>query len=658
MGGGASLPEVIDRESAKSIAGDQWDGTKFDAISGDRKTITREQFIDAQNLAQEVEPLKPAKSLFKADIRVPVRCSFVKRHGGAAEKTLLCIEDGAVHSVEFKICSDCIEAQQSALLRPDTNGKRVTSVAYAAEQQIYFMGMDNGQINKYNALTFQAMGSNDTHRGSVNSLVWVPGSRVLLSIAGDNTARQWRLDDDRKLGLCMYKAEPTSFAYIAHKSPAILVGLATGRLYVTDMDSAMEKMELKGHQKMVVDVHVVGGDAVSCSTDQTIKWWKLSTGDCIGSIDTSLATTWGTGGLGWGTPSCLLPIHCGAGVLVGLDEGGVRYVRREWACELRPRYLFMKAMGVGEDDGSADDYGTTVGASATKGYNHHAGAVVGLRVGPVCMDGVCLDGGDGGGGGKKGDANEPNEEQCMWSWGADGECVLWRPSSVYEFAAAVDPVVEIEKEMRAAAEQTKEEEAKEEGRRKAEEAKKKRLGDTLREAKEKKMKKQREKEEAEAEAAAEEAAKIKAVEERERENRERMEKTQREAAAAVAERRANEAAELKAAEEQAALKAAAKAAAEAAAVAAKAAAAIVLLQVKAEEVIAKFVYRASHVQASLRKTNGTQASKVAAKPKPEAGDTKSTYKNLAKGIAAKTTGSSSKPSRGRPKRAQKVAPNG
>jgi hypothetical protein len=29
----------------------------------------------------------------------------------------------------------------------------------------------------------------------------------------------------------------------------------------------------------------------------------------------------------------------------------------------------------------------------------------------------------------------------MWSWGTDGECVLWRPSSKHEFAAASDPVI-------------------------------------------------------------------------------------------------------------------------------------------------------------------------------------------------------------------------
>jgi WD40 repeat protein len=130
------------------------------------------------------------------------------------------------------------------------------------------------------------------HTALVHGLAFSPDGQRILSASGDNTARLWDAETGKKLGVLRHASGVTSVEFFPDGRHAItgsgtmpkpgsslrfVSGPGDWLLRVWDLDKKKQLFHLAGHTRAVMDVRISpdGRQAVSCSSDGTVRLWAL-----------------------------------------------------------------------------------------------------------------------------------------------------------------------------------------------------------------------------------------------------------------------------------------------------------------------------------------------------------------------------------------------
>ena len=211
MGAAVSSGAKFDKASVQALAGDRWISGRHDLLfQSESSTISRSQLVDemrAQGYAIK-------RLLFESD-----ECIYcaLKRKRGQLESIV------AVSSQGFAVLPPNLTLPPNdnpvsllpatvTVIRPPSERLRITCTFLASAHHLLYTATDDGIITRWNALNFDKMGTNDTHRGVVHCMRFHNGLQAMISGCSDKTVRQWRLGDDRMVGMSLYSDEVTCFA--------------------------------------------------------------------------------------------------------------------------------------------------------------------------------------------------------------------------------------------------------------------------------------------------------------------------------------------------------------------------------------------------------------------------------------------------------------
>jgi WD40 repeat protein/nucleoside phosphorylase len=161
----------------------------------------------------------------------------------------------------------------SAVYSPD--GRRVLSASW------------DKTIKEWDRETGQCLRTFEGHSGSVNSVVYSPDGRMVLSVSGDKTIKEW----DRETGRCLRTfgghSKPVTSAVYSLDGRRVLSASEDKTIKEWDRETGQCLRTFEGHSVSVTSAEYSpdGRGVLSASFDNTIKEWDRETGQCLRTFE-------------------------------------------------------------------------------------------------------------------------------------------------------------------------------------------------------------------------------------------------------------------------------------------------------------------------------------------------------------------------------------
>jgi WD40 repeat protein len=159
----------------------------------------------------------------------------------------------------------------------------VQAICFSIDGKLAASGDGEGTIRIWDLASLHEMVAVTGHRGAVTSLAFYPAKSHLISAGGDGRVALWKLADDQSGRSCELAKEcPPSATEvnclaIAPDGSKFLTGDAAGALAVWTLSTMQESSRFNAHQGAVrgVAISPLGGQALSCGDDGTVRRWDL-----------------------------------------------------------------------------------------------------------------------------------------------------------------------------------------------------------------------------------------------------------------------------------------------------------------------------------------------------------------------------------------------
>ncbi len=162
----------------------------------------------------------------------------------------------------------------------------VNSAVYSPDGKKILSASSDGTVKEWDTATGQCLRTLEGHTDCVNSAVYSPDEEKILSASSDGTIKEW----DSKQGQCIrtfQEHESTVNCTVYGPSNKIISASMDRTLKVWNTDSGKCIKTLRGHKDNVYGVSYNANrrKILSASKDETIKEWDVDTGCCLMTFD-------------------------------------------------------------------------------------------------------------------------------------------------------------------------------------------------------------------------------------------------------------------------------------------------------------------------------------------------------------------------------------
>lgn len=169
---------------------------------------------------------------------------------------------------------------------PQGHSSRVNSVVYSPDSRKILSASGDGTIKEWDIQTGRCVKTLVGHSHWVNSVVYSPDGKKVLSASDDKTIKEWKLETGRCVqNLVGHSSFVTSSVY-STDNRKILSSSGDGTVKEWDLETSRCIRTLVGHSGVVTSVvyNPNNRKILSASGDETIKEWDIETGRCVRTL--------------------------------------------------------------------------------------------------------------------------------------------------------------------------------------------------------------------------------------------------------------------------------------------------------------------------------------------------------------------------------------
>mmetsp|Transcript_44438 Transcript_44438/g.121113 ORF Transcript_44438/g.121113 Transcript_44438/m.121113 type:complete len:180 (+) Transcript_44438:372-911(+) len=144
MGAGASVPDKVDLDTCKSLAGDRFDQSKFDEYKDADGYITRDQLLAAENLILQLEPHGDMGAEEVMELKETVAKQGERRKSRVAEEDMLSLSVSKTAAAD----TSTLDGQEEA--EPDVVAMKETMERQSGRRQSHSKTVEDDMLDLVN----------------------------------------------------------------------------------------------------------------------------------------------------------------------------------------------------------------------------------------------------------------------------------------------------------------------------------------------------------------------------------------------------------------------------------------------------------------------------------------------------------------------------